>query len=234
MEGHRQNKAYPQKIVYLDEPLDDIGEDTVESQIISPKVKTPEQIMVERETKAKLQGALDALPDRENVYIQYRFGFPDGKAHPLTKSAQHFRLTGSRARSIECFALKAMKHELLSEIPEQAFARAEDRLTKILVNEGELHAVELHLKSQQKQGKKIAAAVYDYLADCDGAWGELRYDFKNGVAEVLLLAEWDTIVSHRFAMRAIEYLRTCCKDTPPAKIVLTFITPEQVSVRTTN
>ncbi len=230
----KKSKARPQKIVYLDEPLDDVGEDTVESQITSPKVKTPEQIMVERETKAELQEALDALPDRENVYVQYRFGFTDDEAYSLTKSAQHFRLTESRARSIECFALKVMRHELLFEIPERAFAKAEDRLTKILVNEDELHAVELRLKSQQKHGKKIAAAVYDYLADCDGAWGELRYDFKNGVAEVFLLAEWDTIVSHRFAMRAIEYLRTSCKDTPPAKIVLTFITPEQVSARTKN
>jgi len=43
---------------------------------------------------------------------------------------------------------------------------------------GELHAVELRLKSQKKRGKKITAAVYEYLTDCDCAWGELHYDFR--------------------------------------------------------
>ena len=42
-----------------------------------------------------------------------------------------------------------------------------------------------------------------YLADCGGKWGELSYNFKDDTAEILLLAEWDTILSHRFAMRAI-------------------------------
>lgn len=61
--------------------------------------------------------------------------------------------------------MKLLKHELLIEIPERAYVRAEDRLTKQLVSEGELHSVELRLKSQQKRGKKITAAVYEYLAD---------------------------------------------------------------------
>ena len=28
--------------------------------------------------------------------------------------------------------------------------------------------------------KKIAAAVYEYRADCDGEWGEIQFDFENG------------------------------------------------------
>ena len=111
--------------------------------------------------------------------------------------------------------------------PERAYVRAEDRLTKRLVSEGELHSIELRLISQQKRGKKITAAVYEYLADCDGAWGELRYDFKGGTAEIILLAEWDTMVSQRFAMRAIEHFRIHHSDELSDKIVLTFIGPEQ-------
>ncbi len=94
------------------------------------------------------------LPDRENVYVQYRFGFTDGETHSLSESAQHFRLTVSRAKSLERSALKQLRHELLVEIPEQAFSRAEDRLTRLLVVKGELHSVELRLKSQKKRGKK--------------------------------------------------------------------------------
>ena len=230
----RHNKANAWKIIYLDEDLNDAGEDTVECLIASPNVKSPERIYIERETAAELHETMDALPDQESVYVQYRFGFADGKDHPLTETAQYFHLTESRAKSVERSTMKLLKHELLIEIPERAYVRAEDRLTKRLVSEGELHSIELRLISQQKRGKKITAAVYEYLADCDGAWGELRYDFKGGTAEIILLAEWDTVVSHRFAVRAVEHFRIHHNDKLPDKIVLTFIGPEQRSRRYDN
>ena len=223
----RHSKSNAWKIVYLDEDLDDAGEDTIESLIASPNAKPPEQICIERETLAELHEAMDVLPDREDVYVQYRFGFADGAAHPLTETAQYFHLTESRAKNVERSALKLLKYELLITIPERTYIHAEDKLTRHLVEEGELHAVELRLKSQQKRGRKITAAVYEYLADCGGKWGELSYNFKDDTAEILLLAEWDTMLSHRFAMRAIEHIKTHCVDKLPDKIVLTFIGPEQ-------
>ena len=225
----RHDKANAWKIIYLDEDLDDTEDDTVETLISSPCAKLPEQIYIEQETAAELHEAMDALPDRENVYVQYRFGFGDGKGHPLTETARYFHLTESRTKSVEHSALKLLRHELLIEIPERAYARAEDRLTKVLVAAGELHAVELRLKSQQKRGRKITAVVYEYLADCDGKWGELRYNFKDDTAEVLLLADWDTTISHRFAMRAIEHFRTYRNDKLPDRIMLTFIGPDQAA-----
>ena len=230
----KRDKADTWKVVYLDEPLNDAGEDTVEILIASPYTKLPEQICIERETAEELRQAIDELPDRENVYVQYRFGFTDGESCPLTETAQYFRLTESRAKSLERSALKLLKRELFIEIPERAYAKAVDKLTKLLVAEGELHSVELRLKSQRKLGKKITAAAYEYLADCDGKWGEIGYNFKDDTAEIFLLAEWDTIISHRFAMRAIEHLRIICKDELPDKIVLTFIGPEQIQLRTSN
>ena len=223
----RHDKANTWKIIYLDEDLDDTEDDAVETLIASPCAKLPEQIYIEQETMEELHEAMGALPDRECVYVQYRFGFANGKGHPLTETAQYFHLTESRAKSVERSALKLLRHELLIEIPERAYARAEDRLTRKLVAAGELHAVELRSKSQKKRGKKITAAVYEYLADCDGAWGELRYDFKGGTAEIILLAEWDTVVSHRFAMRAFEYLQKVPTTRLPEKFMLTFIGPEQ-------
>ena len=225
----RHDKANAWKIIYLDEDLDDTEDDTVETLISSPCAKLPEQIYIEQETAAELHEAMDALPDRENVYVQYRFGFGDGKGHPLTETVRYFHLTESRTKSVEHSALKLLRHELLIEIPERAYARAEDRLTKVLVAAGELHAVELRLKSQQKRGRKITAVVYEYLADCDGKWGELRYNFKDDTAEVLLLADWDTTISHRFAMRVIEHFRTYRNDKLPDRIMLTFIGPDQAA-----
>ena len=227
----RYDKTNAWKIVYLDEELDDTEDDTVETLIPFPGVKLPEQIYIEQETMEELHEGMDALPDRENVYVQYRFGFADDKGRPLTETAQYFHLTESRAKSVERFALKLLRHELFFEIPERAYARAEDKLTKALVAEGELHAVKLRLKSQKKQGKKIIAAVYEYLADCDGAWGELRYDFKSGTTEIVLLTEWDTVVSHIFAMRAFEYLQKVPITKLQENFTLTFIGPEQLSAR---
>ena len=207
--------------------LNDVHNEAIRNLLMLPSKTQPEQIYIEQETMEELHEAMDALPDRENVYVQYRFGFADGKGRPLTETAQHFHLTESRTKGVEHSALKLLRHELLIEMPERAYARAEDRLTKVLVAAGELHAVELRLKSQKRRGKKITAAVYEYLEDCDGALGELYYDFKDGTAEIILLAEWDTVVSHRFAMRAFEHFRIHHNDKMPDKIVLTFIGPEQ-------
>ena len=231
---YSQDKAWKSRVdqsSLLDSPSGSNSEESpTETSAATLNVKNPEQILIEQETIAELHEAMEALPDRENVYVQYRFGFTDGKAHPLTETAQYFHLTESRAKGIERSALKLLKHELLIEIPERAYARAEDRLTRRLVAEGELHAVELRLKSQQKRGRKITAAVYEYLADYDGKWGELRYNFKDDTAEILLLADWDTMVSHRFAMHAIEHFRTHHSNELPDKIVLTFIGPEQIQM----
>ena len=76
---------------------------------------------------------------------------------------------------------------------ERAYRRAVDKLTELLVAEGSLHAVRLKQKSKTKRKKKIAAAIAEYQADCDGEWGEISFDFENGTAEILRLADWDTM-----------------------------------------
>ena len=38
----------------------------------------------------------------------------------------------------------------------------------------------LKQKSKTKRKKKIATAIYEYQADCDGEWGEISFDFENG------------------------------------------------------
>ena len=214
--------------------LNDVHNDAIRNLLMLPNKTQPEQIYIEQETMEELHEAMDALPDRENVYVQYRFGFENGEDHPLTETAQYFHLTESRAKSVERSALKLLRQELLFEVPERAYAKAEDNLTRKLVAADELHAVELRLKSQRKRGRKITVAVYKYLADCGGKWGALSYNFKDDTTEILLLAEWDTILSHRFAMRAVEHFRIHHNDKLPDKIVLTFIGPEQRSRRYDN
>ena len=104
---------------------------------------------------------------------------------------------------------------------ERAYRRAVEKLTVLLVEAGALHAVQLRRKSMKRAKKKIAAAVYEYQADCDGEWGEIQFDFENSTAEIVRLAEWDTMVSKVFAKRVIRYLM----PTPPEKIIKTELIP---------
>ena len=66
-----------------------------------------------------------------------------------------------------------------------------DKLTELLVAEGALHAVRLKQKTKTKRKKKIAAAIYEYQADCDGEWGEISVDFENGTAETVSYTHLD-------------------------------------------
>ena len=56
-----------------------------------------------------------------------------------------------------------------------------------------IHTVTLKQTECRKRNKKIAAAVYLYQADNDGEWGNLRFDFESGTAEIVKLADWDTV-----------------------------------------
>ena len=105
---------------------------------------------------------------------------------------------------------------------ERAYRKAVEKLTVLLVEAGALHAVRLKRKSVKRIKKKIAAAVYEYQADSDGEWGEIQFDFVSGTAEIVRLAEWDTMVSKMFAEQAIKYIRACDIEHPPQKLLFAF------------
>ena len=70
--------------------------------------------------------------------------------------------------------------------------------------------------------QKIAAAVYLYQADNDGEWGEIRFDFATGTAEIAWLAEWDTIKPNIFARTAIRHIKSLPEAKPPSEVVVMF------------
>ena len=70
--------------------------------------------------------------------------------------------------------------------------------------------------------QKISAAVYLYQADNDGEWGEIRFDFATGTAEIVRLAEWDTIKSNVFARTAIRYIQSLPEAKQPSEAVVMF------------
>lgn len=69
-----------------------------------------------------------------------------------------------------------------------------------------LRTISLRQIEIQKTDERIAAAVYQYQVDNDGEWGEIRFDFATGTAEIVWLAELDTVKSNVFARTAIRYI----------------------------
>ena len=80
------------------------------------------------------------------------------------------------------------------------------------------HTISLRQTECRKTGETITAAVYEYLVDNDGEWGELRFDFENGTAEIVQLADWDTTKSKVFAKVAIRFIQGLPDGTQIAEI----------------
>ena len=91
---------------------------------------------------------------------------------------------------------------------ERFYRRTLDKLRLKLLESGLVHTVTLKQTECRKKNKKIAAAVYLYQADNDGEWGEIRFDFATGTAEIVRLAEWDTIKSNVFARTVIRHIQS--------------------------
>lgn len=77
---------------------------------------------------------------------------------------------------------------------QNAYNKAVQTLAELLWKDGWIRAVKYNRTS-----KKKTAAVYQYQADCDGEWGEIEIDFKNGDATIPKQAEWDTEKSNVYA-----------------------------------
>ena len=76
-------------------------------------VQSPESWVIRKETAWELFHAVWACSKREQTYIGYRFGYPDGASDKtLKETAAHFHLTESRAKKLETLALDNVWLEL--------------------------------------------------------------------------------------------------------------------------
>lgn len=76
-------------------------------------VWSPESWVIRKETAQELFDAVRVCSKREQTYISYRFGYPDGSPEKtLKESAAHFHLTESRAKKLEALALDNIRLEL--------------------------------------------------------------------------------------------------------------------------
>ena len=104
---------------------------------------------------------------------------------------------------------------------ERFYRRTLDKLRLKLLESRLVHTVTLKQTECRKRNKK-AAAVYLYQVDNDGEWGEIRFDFATGTAEIVRLAEWDTIKSNVFARTAIRYIQSLPEAKLPSETVVMF------------
>ena len=109
---------------------------------------------------------------------------------------------------------------------ERFYRRTLDKLRLKLLESGVIHTVTLKQTDMRKKNKRIAAAVYLHQADSDGEWGELRFDFENGAAEIVRLADWDTTTSNIFAKTAIRFVQ----GLPEARLLNSVVVPFEMDV----
>ena len=159
----------------------------------------------------KVQRAFDKLNYREQTLLEKRLA--------ICMTCGHVGSWKGRPTFEE---LAVMFEGSTASGAERAYRRAVDKLTELLVAEGAIHAVRLKQKSKTKRKKKIATAIYEYLADCDGEWGQISFDFENGTSEIVRLADWDTMKTNRFANKAIAYLLNCENEKLPKETIVAF------------
>ena len=127
---------------------------------------------------------------------------------------------GSRILRIGELLRTAAKRELEANHV-AVYRRTLDKLRLKLLESGVIHTVTLKQTECRKRNKKIAAAVYLYQADNDGEWGEIRFDFENGTAEIVKMADWDTVKSNVFAKAAIRFVQSL----PETRLLKSTVVP---------
>ena len=159
----------------------------------------------------KVQRAFDKLNYREQTLLEKRLA--------ICMTCGHVGSWKGRPTFEE---LAVMFEGSTASGAERAYRRAVDKLTELLVAEGAIHALFGKLADRILGKKKIATAIYEYQADCDGEWGQISFDFENGTSEIVRLADWDTMKTNRFANKAIAYLLNCENEKLPKETIVAF------------
>ena len=186
------------------------GEETGEDVTCDDSWNYADILWNEIQAKA-VAAAFDQLSYKEQWYLEKRNAIcmTCGRVSPLSTQSTFEALAvdfeGTTASGAERF-----------------YRRTLDKLRLKLLESGLVHTVTLKQTEYRKKNKKIAAAVYLYQADNDGEWGEIRFNFENGTAEIVRLADWDTVKSNIFAKTAIRYIQSLSEARLLKSVVVPF------------
>ena len=77
--------------------------------------KAPEQIYIRKEAILEIRDTLQKVRPRDREYLHYRYGFIGDIPHDRKETAEHFRLSDSRARNTESRALNRVRKIFLEK-----------------------------------------------------------------------------------------------------------------------
>ena len=186
------------------------GEETGEDVTCDDSWNYADILWNEIQAKA-VAAAFDQLSYKEQWYLEKRNAIcmTCGRVSPLSTQSTFEALAvdfeGTTASGAERF-----------------YRRTLDKLRLKLLESGLVHTVTLKQTEYRKKNKKIAAAVYLDQADNDGEWGEIRFNFENGTAEIVRLADWDTVKSNIFAKTAIQFVQRLPEARMLKSVVVSF------------
>ena len=169
------------------------------------------EVLQKRVHASAVRKAFDLLTAEEQFYLEARNAIcmTCGKVEPLRKRKTFDQLG-------DTFEFTTANGA------EKAYHRAVDRLARILAEDNAIRIVTVRQKEVTRKKKKIAAATYEYQADCDGEWGEIQFDFEAGTTEIVRLADWDTTISNVYAKKAIEIILASDKTQLPKEMTEAF------------
>ena len=100
---------YARDHVSLDAPVETDGDTALGDLIARETAPGPDEVVLDAEERARLDGMLSALDDRSADVVRRRYGLLDGRQAKLADIGQHWGITAERVRQIERLALAKMR-----------------------------------------------------------------------------------------------------------------------------
>ena len=169
------------------------------------------RIIYDAEMQMALRSAFEKLSAQDRYFLEKRNGICMTCGHVKKKK--------------ECLTYDKLgaKYNITTEEGARlAYQKAVENLALKMMEDGVIRTAKIKLKSKTRQKKKIAAAVYEYQADCDGEWGEIYFDFEKGRQKILWLADWDTTKSRIYAKRVIDFILKQDSEELPKERLIAF------------
>ncbi len=100
---------YARDHVSLDAPVETDGDTALGDLIARETAPGPDEVVLDAEERARLDGMLASLDDRSADVVRRRYGLVDGRQAKLADIGQHWGITAERVRQIERLALAKMR-----------------------------------------------------------------------------------------------------------------------------
>ncbi len=169
------------------------------------------KIITDAEMHMAVRQAFEKLSAQDRYFLEKRNGVCMTCGHVKKKK--------------ECLTFDKLgaRYNIITEDgAEKAYRKAVERLAIQMTEDGAIRTVKIKLKSTTKSKKKIASAVYEYQADCDGDWGEIYFDFEKGSHYIHRLADWDTTKSNLYSKRVIAFISQQDSENLPKEKLIAF------------